>query len=207
MDHFQRSLPASKKCPKCQTSLPIEKFDRNQRTGKPKGECRECCKQRSEASKAGKTHLPHVPYNRDIWINPNASAKFKRSPRRQPRKPRSERKTKTPLVNGRGLNYADRDATLAIWGFNSYGEYLKSQRWASIRARVIELKGDKCLFCPYPATHIHHTRYEPNDLTGKTLEHLHPLCGECHYKVEFDGRNKLSMVESIKKFNRMLDNV
>ena len=175
---------------------------------KLKGACRACCARNLATVLARNANpAPLKPkFKRDIWINPNASAKFKRSPRCQPRKPRSERKAKTPLVNGRGLNYADRDATLAIWGFNSYGEYLKSQRWASIRVRVIELKGDKCLFCPYPATHIHHTRYEPNDLTGKTLEHLHPLCGECHYKVEFDGRNKLSMIESIKKFNRMLDN-
>ena len=85
-----------------------------------------------------------------------------------------------------------RDRRLKAIGFNSYKEYLKSDLWKSIRENVFDVKGKMCAAkdCTAPATQIHHTRYKMEELGGRNLRHLHPLCRDCHYKIEFDGKKK-----------------
>lgn len=105
----------------------------------------------------------------------------------------------------KGISYAGRDHHLKAMGYGSYKAYLATERWHHIRRRVIDLKGSDCIICRVPATEIHHTRYRPEDLSGSTLDHLHPLCHYCHTRIEFDlkGR-KVTMKTAIRKFDELI---
>jgi 5-methylcytosine-specific restriction endonuclease McrA len=83
-----------------------------------------------------------------------------------------------------------RDRRLLAIGFASYAEYLDSDLWKSIRARVFAEKGRECVCCGSQATEVHHTRYKSEEITGANLRHLHPVCGVCHYKVGFKENGK-----------------
>lgn len=100
-----------------------------------------------------------------------------------------------------GLCYAGRDRYLAELGFATYGQYLTSGLWHTVRAKAIHAHGAICRLCKMPSTSIHHTRYHKKDLTGECMDHLHPICVPCHKIIEFDeiGR-KLSMQQAIAKF-------
>lgn len=88
--------------------------------------------------------------------------------------------------------YRDRNRILAELGFPSYGVYLKSDLWASIRARVYAKIGrnPKCSICPSPSEHLHHTHYSRQCLSGQSLYGIVPVCGRCHSAVEFDSKNQ-----------------
>jgi hypothetical protein len=88
--------------------------------------------------------------------------------------------------------YSERNDVLRELGFDSYAEYLKSSLWRSIRLRVYGMKGDNCFLCNNLASQLHHRRYHKNDLIGKTIRYIHPVCEECHKKIEFDGERKRS---------------
>ncbi len=119
---------------------------------------------------------------------------------------RNQRYSRAGLAtDGQGLTYADRDATLSKWGFKSYREYLESDRWTAVRLAVFAAKGDLCILCRKPANQVHHTRYQPNDLTGRSIEHLHPFCGKCHKRVEIDGKGrKRSMKKTNEVFRKIM---
>ena len=75
-------------------------------------------------------------------------------------------------------------------GFGSYQEYLKSDLWKSIRARVLERDNYKCRLCGKHATQVHHRHYGIRTMKGKTLTHLMSVCGGCHQKIEIDCEGK-----------------
>lgn len=104
-------------------------------------------------------------------------------------------------------NYKMRDWFISRLGFSTYQEYLSSDRWKAIRAKVFEIKGRNCSICRCPATAIHHQDYSMDVLRGtdKGLEHLHPICYTCHTKVELDSDgNKRKMKDAIATFNKLL---
>lgn len=107
--------------------------------------------------------------------------------------------------HGSGKNYDERDRFIRDIGFSSYRDYLASDLWRSIRARVYAAKGRKCVLCPQDASQLHHDRYHANDLLGKTLEFIHPLCEMCHKRIEFDedGR-KVKMKVARAVFKRLV---
>jgi hypothetical protein len=103
-----------------------------------------------------------------------------------------------------GQNYSGRDDWLRLMGFQSYREYLASPLWSEVRKRVFYFKGRICYLCGKAATQVHHTRYHKNDLSGRKLKFLFPICGECHSEIEFDidgeGRKKLTLRGANFKF-------
>lgn len=76
--------------------------------------------------------------------------------------------------------YQDRNAILLRMGFKNYSEYLYSEVWEWVRSRAIRMNGGNCYCCARPATCIHHARYTEENLSGKNLTWLMPLCSACH---------------------------
>lgn len=98
-----------------------------------------------------------------------------------------------------GESYEARNIFLRQLKFKDYKSYLKSRLWKKVRGKVFKKKGCACEICGNYATEIHHSRYHKNDLLGRNLKFLHPLCRDCHYSIEFDGEKKLSLKEAVKK--------
>ena len=98
-----------------------------------------------------------------------------------------------------GTSYEARNKFLLELKFKDYKSYLKSKLWKRVRAKVFKKKGCACEVCHAYATEIHHSRYHKNDLLGRNLKFLHPLCRECHENIEFDGEKKLSLKEAVAK--------
>lgn len=61
-----------------------------------------------------------------------------------------------------------------------YYDYLKSSRWAELRAEAIELSGGKCQVCnDVDDLHVHHRQY-PEVFGEEPLSFLTVLCRRCH---------------------------
>lgn len=109
-------------------------------------------------------------------------------------------------VKYNGLSYLSRNLTLELMGFSNYSDYLGSKRWAKIRKGVFAQKGTKCSLCPAKADQVHHNRYHLEDLLGRNLEHLHPICDDCHEHIEFGpGKVKRHLHEVRAVFCGMLE--
>lgn len=98
-----------------------------------------------------------------------------------------------------GQNYLSRWHNLKALGFKDYREYLASDLWREVRAKVFHAKGSICYLCPNPATELHHNRYHTNDLTGKRMKYIHPICRSCHERIEFVGVGQKAAVGQAKK--------
>jgi hypothetical protein len=72
-----------------------------------------------------------------------------------------------------------RHAMLAELGFQAFGEYIRSPLFRSIRTRVIEAARGKCRSCGEPATKVRHAKFTRENLSGRSLAFLTPLCGLC----------------------------
>ena len=118
----------------------------------------------------------------------------------KPQKQNPNRKTVDHKECNKGLTYHDRDTNLAQLGYKTYGKYLKSDLWKSIRFRV--MTSANCALCKGIPTETHHTRYLKADLLGTDLTHLHAICHKCHDEIEFaeDGEKRM-MWQSIEEFN------
>jgi len=102
-----------------------------------------------------------------------------------------------------GNDYASRNRNVKRLGYATYAEYLRSDLWFLIRARVFAAKGRKCVACGLRANQVHHNRYHLNDLSGKNIKFLVPVCGACHERAEFDGEKKLTVRKAMKKLNHL----
>lgn len=71
-----------------------------------------------------------------------------------------------------------------------------------VREKVFKMKGRRCLLCGKPATQVHHNRYLENDLTGRRVKYLVPMCDGCHLGIEFRGGTKATVVQAKKAFTR-----
>ncbi len=103
---------------------------------------------------------------------------------------------------GDGKSYDSRDRWVMSIGFKNYREYLGSELWKAVRRAVFTTKGKTCSTCGQDATELHHTRYHRNDLLGKVLKHIFPICKDCHEAVERDGSQKTTMHRARAKFRR-----
>lgn len=97
-------------------------------------------------------------------------------------------------------NYAERDALLRQLGFASYEVYQSSVLWAEIRLAVLNQSKFKCVLCSGHANQVHHASYSDDNLLGRSLRGLHPICNGCHREVEFNGADKLTLNQSAQKF-------
>jgi cytochrome c553 len=102
-----------------------------------------------------------------------------------------------------GNDYASRQRNLKAMGFSTYAEYLASDLWKQVRARVFAAKGRRCVACSNPAEQVHHNRYHANDLSGKQIRYLVPVCRSCHEAAEFEGGKKVTLRKAKKAINRM----
>jgi hypothetical protein len=92
--------------------------------------------------------------------------------------------------------YSERNEVLRNMGFKSYTEYLDSNRWKSIRSKVLG-GNPNCCKCDAIATQVHHSRYTNANLVGISLEYLHAVCRDCHEHAEFDqNKKKLSLKQA-----------
>lgn len=80
--------------------------------------------------------------------------------------------------------YGRRNWVLRSMGYASYGEYLASPLWASIRARVLTRDKRVCFSCLGFATQVHHTDYKRQTIAGTSLDGLVSVCGRCHKRAE-----------------------
>ncbi len=67
-----------------------------------------------------------------------------------------------------------------------YEKYLRRKLWKTIRARILERDGGRCLRCGGGADEVHHRSYAPEVMDGRADEWLVSLCSGCHTVVEFD---------------------
>lgn len=73
-------------------------------------------------------------------------------------------------------------------GFRSYSAYMRSRLWRSIRDLVFEYRGKSCCCCTAEAESVHHESYDYATMVGRKLDHLYPICRECHDTVENSAR-------------------
>jgi len=81
-------------------------------------------------------------------------------------------------------SYDARDSIVKKLGFSSYRQYLSSPLWQDIRSRYLA-KYSTCFGCGKPANQIHHKFYSEQNLSGKDLNGMFSICGECHERIEF----------------------
>lgn len=83
-------------------------------------------------------------------------------------------------------------------------EYLKSDLWKTIKARVLARDGNVCLACDRPAVLVHHKSYDQQVLAGYRDDLLVSLCGDCHGKIEFDeAGKKVDVHEANRRLERL----
>lgn len=106
--------------------------------------------------------------------------------------------------HGKGQDYVSRNKWVQHLGFIDYRDYLHSDLWKSIRDNIFMIKGNKCYLCQDHATELHHNRYYLNDLNGKKIKYINPICRICHEKIEFiDGQKAtLKQAKNLFKKNR-----
>lgn len=96
------------------------------------------------------------------------------------------RKTKAAEWNG----YKVRLEVLRRNGFKSYKQYLASDLWKSIRARVLERDEFKCKVCERKASQVHHLSYGDVTIRGERLDKMEAVCGRCHLRLEMKRGTK-----------------
>lgn len=63
---------------------------------------------------------------------------------------------------------------------SGYADYLRSARWAELRAEALERDGYRCRYCNSPdRIGVHHRRY-PEVLGTETVDDLTTTCSGCH---------------------------
>jgi hypothetical protein len=89
-------------------------------------------------------------------------------------------------------------------GFKSYGDYLNSDLWRGIRARVLA-QSRECYVCGEYANQAHHRSYRKPDLDGRDIRRISPICHSCHETVEFRKRDdeKLNPAQATAKMRQM----
>lgn len=88
--------------------------------------------------------------------------------------------------------YIARKMAVKAIGFASYKEYLASEEWKAIRARVLS-RHPKCRGCQGRATQVHHLAYVAVVLLGLRDILLASICKACHEHIEYDGEDKCTL--------------
>jgi hypothetical protein len=111
----------------------------------------------------------------------------------------------------KGKRYADylvRNSAVRRMGFKSYGEYLRSDLWRSIRGRVLSRDGQECYSCGGRATQVHHRQYSEAALRGDDLTEMRTICRPCHEEIEFNktGVFKTTLDEANARLEELREN-
>lgn len=121
---------------------------------------------------------------------------------REASKAASAAKRQQRELNAKGGDYTSRNANLKRLGFACYRDYLASELWREVRKKVYAAKGRACYLCGQPATELHHNRYHKNDLVGKKLKFINPICRGCHQGIEFQEGEKATLKQAAKAFRK-----
>lgn len=94
---------------------------------------------------------------------------------------------------------------LKDFNFSSYGAYLESDLWASIRSRVMERDQWTCRACRSAGgSCVHHRSYKRRVLEGVDDRMLVTLCRDCHRYIEFfDDGSKIPFCAKDEKEARL----
>jgi hypothetical protein len=84
-------------------------------------------------------------------------------------------------------SYAQRNSILTELGYPTYAVYLASPLWRAIRGRIL-FRGVKCYCCGKKPNQVHHRKYTIENLAGKSMKHMVPICRKCHEGIEFNNR-------------------
>lgn len=113
---------------------------------------------------------------------------------RKKRSRRSKRKIDqkpfAPKVRTGQHVYRKRNEILRSMGYSSYGEYLASPLWKTIRTRILYRDRFTCYCCGERATQVHHKRYTKGSLSGENENQLEAICRDCHHLCEYTGTTK-----------------
>lgn len=109
------------------------------------------------------------------------------------RSKKKKRNGDRPLEDGN--SFFSRTVILRKIGFSCYGGYLKSDLWVRVRTSVFAVRGSGCFICSNKAEVVHHYNYSSETLLGTSLDHLYPLCKDCHDVIEFAKSGKKRMVK------------
>ena len=103
------------------------------------------------------------------------------------------------------MSKAQTKLTLKHLGFADYADYLQSDLWKTIRAKVLR-KHPKCRAgCggnPATQVQVHHKAYTEVNLRGFALLGLVAICSACHETIEFEGGVKNSLSAANAKLNK-----
>jgi len=86
----------------------------------------------------------------------------------------------------RSATYERRNVVLGQMGYATYADYLLSELWIGIRARVMDRDHGVCRVCARKAVSVHHITYEQKVMRGEDLSQLIAICRGCHKRIEFD---------------------
>lgn len=102
--------------------------------------------------------------------------------------------------------YQERNRILSGMGFVTYGEYLLSELWRRIRAKILRRDGYLCRFCSKArATVVHHGSYDGPTLRGEKLSKLLSSCKPCHESLELTStREKIQPSEVQRETKRRI---
>lgn len=119
---------------------------------------------------------------------------------RTPKRRRHAAKPKDHSANVKNSSrYVNRQKVLNAIGFETCKDYLASELWASIWARIMERDNRRCRACGRPAVQVHHITYSEEVLSGKDDSQLIAICRGCHKATEFEGETKLTYTTDITK--------
>ena len=96
----------------------------------------------------------------------------------------------------------------AQFGVSTYQDYLHTDLWKEIRARVLKRDRRICQVCKKRASTVHHRSYSLKTLRGKDISKLISLCRKCHKKVHFNpktGKRRPSLDAAEQALQRLLD--
>lgn len=108
---------------------------------------------------------------------------------------KKKKRVNSPNLHG----YQRRTESLAMLGFTSYADYLRSDLWKKIRARVLRLNRGACRSCSNPATEVHHRHYSIDVMSGEDIRSLAAVCRNCHKTSEFHEGTKTKLGTANKR--------
>jgi hypothetical protein len=101
------------------------------------------------------------------------------------------------------VDYERRNRVLFLLGFKTYGHYLKSELWKTLRSIILKRDDYSCVVCGSAANNVHHNSYEVDVMIGKDHSQLLSLCRKHHEQAEFDRDGKSTLIEAREKLKNM----
>lgn len=96
-----------------------------------------------------------------------------------------------------------REKVVRSLGFRSYGEYLNSALWYSIRKRVFEAARGLCYGCGRMADQAHHGDYGKAAVTGEDISRIYAVCHACHFYIENKNGDRIHLERANQRLEEL----